>query len=350
VTTDVTDVQADMPHGVILDVGHGNAAVFFDGLQAIVIDAGSTDLVADTLERHGVSEIAALVVSHRHHDHTSELPSLLANPDLRVRKLFANADPTRAADSRFEKQLRGAFNDSRRRNGTEFHQANETIGHYMNTERLQVQVFSPDSDFTWRGVGSATSSGARLHPHALAVVLRVSLEAGRSVLFGSDLDGAGFQRLIDSEDVDLSADVLVYPHHGGRTDAGGANAEQAFAEALTQAVGPEAVVFSNGRERHFNPRREVVRGVRTAPAEHPVRILCTQLGTACSAVTFPTAGRLDASLGSHGAERDLSCSGSLRVALDRQEPLLPRGASHLSFVQNTVGEDALCVGQAIFAS
>ncbi len=345
----MADAQAEAPHGVILDVGHGNAAVFFDGPQAIVIDAGSTDLVADTLERHGVSEIAALVVSHRHHDHTSELPSLLTNPDLCVRKFFANADPTRTVDSRFEEQLRGAFNVSKRRNGTEFLQANETIGHHMNTKRLRVQVLNPDGDLTLKGVGSITTSGDSLHAHALAVVLRISLLGGRSVLFGSDLDSAGYRRLIDSDDVDLSADVLVYPHHGGLAGAGNAIAEQAFASALTEAVGPEAVVFSNGREKHSNPRREVVRGVRSAPVARTVRVVCTQLGMACSNVTFPADGRLDGSLGSHGAERGLSCSGSLRVALDPQEQLLPLGSRHLSFVVDTVGAGALCVGQAVFA-
>lgn len=343
----MADPTPDGPSGVILDVGHGNAAVFFDGVQAIVIDAGSSDLIADTLERHGVTEIAALVVSHRHHDHTSELPSLLANPGLCVRKLFVNADPTRPVHSRFEEHLIGAFNASKQRNGTEFHQANETLGHYMNTERLRVQVLSPDSDLTWKGVGAPTGGGGSVHPHALAVVLRVSLPGGRSVLLGSDLDKAGFSRLIDDDAVDLSADLLVYPHHGGITDGGNEKAEEAFATALTAAVGPAVVVFSNGREKHANPRREVARGVRAASTPQLVRIVCTQLAVACSAVTFSADGRLDESLASHGADRGLSCSGSLRVSMEGDDALLPLGARHLAFVLNSVGDTALCVSQTV---
>jgi competence protein ComEC len=342
----MTERPVDDPHGVILDVGHGNAAVFFDCPQAIVVDAGSTDLVADTLERHGVSEIAALVISHRHHDHTSELPSLLTNPDLRVRRVFANADPTRRVDSNFERQLRGAWNVSRKRNGTELHQANDTIGHYMSTDRLNVVVLSPDGSLTWRGVGSKDSDDRELHPHALAVVLRVSVTKGRSVLFGSDLDRDGFRRLI-ANDVDIGADLLVYPHHGGLVAKSTAAVEQVFAEQLTEAVRPQVVVFSNGRESHPNPRREVVRGVRSASLKPRPRVVCTQLALACSPVVFRGGDRLDTSLGSGGAEEGLSCSGSVRIALVGDRPILPLGSRHVSFVLEQVGSQALCVAEGL---
>jgi beta-lactamase superfamily II metal-dependent hydrolase len=323
------------PHGVILDVGHGSAAVFVDGSSAIVVDAGSSGLVADTLERHRVTEIAALIVSHRHHDHTSELPSLLVNPDIQVRRFFANADPSRRVDSRFEEQLRGAFNVSRRRNGTEFHQANVTLGSYMGVGRLSV-------DLTFVGVGAQSARGGRVHPHALAVVLRVASIDGRSVLLGADLDRAGFMRLIDNPEVDLRADVLVYPHHGGLTGAGSTDGEQDFARRLTEAVSPEVVMFSNGRGRFANPRPEVVRGVREAAPDAPVRVVCTQLCIACSSVTHETEGRLDVSLASSGAESHASCAGSVRVSLSSDHTLLPMGAQHVRFVIERVGNNALC--------
>jgi beta-lactamase superfamily II metal-dependent hydrolase len=338
----VTESVDDEPRGFILDVGHGNAAVFLDGPKAIVVDAGPSDAIADTLERNAISDVAALVVSHRHHDHTSELPSLLANQELRIEKLFLNADPTRASDSTFERQLRGAFNDSRRRSGTELQQANATVGHLMGTERLRVEVLSPGSDLALQGVGSGG-----LDAHALAVVLRVQADGGRSVLFGSDLSSAGFQQLIDDTETHLDADVLVYPHHGGLSGAGDEAAEEAFARALTEAVSPEVVVFSNGRNTHPNPRREVVRGVRHSEAPGAVRIICTQLGRECSATTFSSTDQLDGSLLSRGAAQGLSCSGSIRVALVGSGPVLPQGAAHLRFVVDSVGSGALCMAEIV---
>lgn len=128
------------PYGIILDVGHGNAAVFVDGDAAIVVDAGSGDLVADTLEREGIRQISALIISHRHHDHTSELPALLSSRDICVHRLFVNADPTRKPQGVFEQQLVAAFNDSLMRNQTELQQANVTLGHHMGTAHLDVNV------------------------------------------------------------------------------------------------------------------------------------------------------------------------------------------------------------------
>lgn len=328
------------PHAVVLDVGHGNATVFFDDQRAIVVDAGHGDMVIDTLERHGISLIESLVVSHRHHDHTSEIPALLSNRDLCVRKLFLNADPTRDPTSEFERMLRGALNDSKKRNKTEFHQANETLGRYIQTPRLRVEVLSPDSDMALTGVGAPTDTGGAVHPHALAVVLRVSVDGGRSMLLGADLDRAGFLRLLADPDVDLGADLLVYPHHGGHTAAGD---EQEFAAALTAAVDPEIVLFSNGRGGYKTPRSDVVRGVRSASGSRKVRVVCTQLHEDCSAATHPAAGRLDETLSSRGSTAGSSCSGSIRVTLSSDGHLLPLGSRHINFVVDTVGASAMCV-------
>src|SRR4051812_24375736 len=79
--TDSEKASDGLPEAIILDVGHGNAAVFLDAGQALVVDAGPGDLVAGTLVDHDALEIVGLVISHRHHDHTSELPSLLSNPE-----------------------------------------------------------------------------------------------------------------------------------------------------------------------------------------------------------------------------------------------------------------------------
>jgi beta-lactamase superfamily II metal-dependent hydrolase len=325
------------PHAVVLDVGHGNATVIIDDDRAIVVDAGHGDLVVDTLERHGISVIESLVVSHRHHDHTSEIPSLLANRDLCVRKLFVNADPTRNPSSAFERSLRAGFNDSKTRNKTELHQANETLGHYIQTQRLVVEVLTPNSDMTLTGVGATTPTGAEVNPHALAVVLRISVEGGRSMLLGADLDHAGFVRLMDDDAKELEADLLIYPHHGGLSAAGD---EEAFAAALTAAVAPEIVLFSNGRGGYQTPRREVVRGVRSNTKK--VRVVCTQLHESCSAASYPANGRLDDTLSSRGSTAGHSCAGSVRVSFAADAQLLPLGSRHMDFVVNTIGPSAMC--------
>ena len=331
-----------LPEAIILDVGHGNAAVFLDGRRALIVDAGPGDLVASTLADQHTSEIAALIISHRHHDHTSELPSLLANPDLSVRRLFINADPSRDPTTRFEHDLRAGFNDSLARNATELQQINETLGGYMSTDRLQVEVLAPSADLAFGGVGSPAASGGSVGAHAMAVVLRVSFPGGRSVLLCADQEFAGFRHLLDCGS-DLQADILVYPHHGGLT---GAQDEEAFARELTSAVKPRLVIFSHGRTRHRNPRVEIVRGVRSAGISPPVRVVCTQLSVHCSATALAADERLDDSVRSRGAASGHSCSGSLRLSLDDGAPLLAFGAEHLRFVLERVGS-GLCVTQDV---
>lgn len=338
---------ADEPKAVILDVGHGSAAVLIDEKEAIVVDAGSGDLVTETLERFEITEVRSLVISHRHHDHTSELPSLLSNPDLEIKQLFLNADPTRTPSTPFEEQLRAALNDSVRRSGTEFQQANVTLGARMSTARLTVEVLSPSVDLQLSGVDGETASGEVLHPHALAVVLRVSVENGRAVLLGADLDYTRFQELIDNDESDLSADVLVYPHHGGLSGAGSESAEEAFAGRVASAVAPDVVVFSNGRDRFRNPRREIVRGIRKATDAKPMRMVCTQLSKECCAEEIPADGRLDDFLASAGGATGKSCCGSMIIDLGGHEHLLPIGHKHLDFVLNTVGDQALCLGKSL---
>ena len=79
----------------------------------------------------------------------------------------------------------------------------------------------------------------------MAVVLRVTLPGGRSILLCADQEYAGFRSLLDAR-ADLRANILVYPHHGGLTGAGD---EEAFARELAEAVRPELVIFSHGRDR-----------------------------------------------------------------------------------------------------
>ena len=205
-----------------------------------------------------------------------------------------------------------------------------------------VTVLWPDVRHALAGVGSSTPDGGTLHPHAVAVVVRIAYSGGRSVLLGSDLERAGFEALINDGLTDFTSDVLIYPHHGGKSAAGTEAAEERFAEELTRAVNPEVVLFSNGRGRFGTPRREIVRGVRAARQSPTVRLVCTQLSEHCSATVIPNDGRLDTRFRSAGGAAGASCSGSVRIDLVGGGPVLPGGRKHMNFVVNGVGAEAMC--------
>ncbi|MEA2276317.1 MAG: competence protein ComEC [Solirubrobacteraceae bacterium] len=326
-----------MAEALILDVGHGNAAVFVDGDRALVVDAGSGGSIADTLADQGIQNLD-LVVSHQHYDHTSELPALLANPDLRIRKLFLNADPSRNAATRFERDLRASFRDSHARNSTELLTLNATLSPgQFELPTLRIDVLWPSSDMAFGGVGAGTPRGTVVHPHAMAGVLRVDQPDGRSVLLCADVNHTQLTELVKT--ADLHSTVLVYPHHGGLSGSGD---EEAFAHALTTAVGPDVVIFSHGRDTHMNPRTEVVRGVRASRTTPPVRVLCTQLSKNCSPGPIGVTDHLDPDLVHAGARAGASCCGSLRIRLSNDDILVSRGSEHLAFVLDHV-EGNVCL-------
>ena len=74
--------------------------------------------------------------------------------------------------------------------------------------------------------------------------------------------------------LDLTADAVVLPHHGG----GFGTPEER--QALLDATRPQYAVASNGRNRFDNPREDVVRIVRRQGA----RMVCTQFANQCGEV------------------------------------------------------------------
>jgi competence protein ComEC len=65
----------------------------------------------------------------------------------------------------------------------------------------------------------------------------------------------------------LTADILVFPHHGGHVSAAGnPGARQvenaAFTGDLLNRAGPKMVVFSIGRGVHATPRPEIIQQIR----------------------------------------------------------------------------------------
>ena len=128
---------------------------------------------------------------------------------------------------------------------------------------------------------------------------------------------------------DLSAPVLVFPHHGGNVGANSSVTENAdFAERLMNDVRAVDVVFSIGRTRYENPRPEIVRAVRDTNAN--VRIACTQLSSGCRDLSAgsPAESAFGHLLDIHAQGRAVHacCAGSLRITAD--SALVPNTTDH----------------------
>jgi competence protein ComEC len=257
----------DSPKLVVLDVGHGNCAVLVDGEEAAVIDCAPGSTLHETLEQLQIYEIQYVFLSHVDRDHCAGLTGLLLNGI--VRNVYLNPDPRR--DSKTWQALRIALKKASDSFGTKIHPRLSTAPPLnLRCGRVDIEVLSPSLDMTMSGVSGEDLQARELTANSMSAVLGLTHDGCRVALFPGDIDEVGLAHLLEAKEIE--AKILVFPHHGGKSKT---IAGDEFASQLCEAVKPELVLFSIGRERYNNPREEVVRGVKSAsPGSH---VLCTQL-------------------------------------------------------------------------
>jgi competence protein ComEC len=178
-------------------------------------------------------------------------------------------------------------------------------------------------------------SGETITSNAASVVLRVTLEDGLRVLLPGDMDDVTLEELV-ADGTDLSADVLVFPHHGS---LGTVSDERKFATTVCQVVKPGRVLFSVGRGSRARPTEEILRGV--FDADPAVSVACTQLSSGCLNTDADLASELTHlnGLPAAGRIRCRSCAGSISFAADGAQT--PDDARHQGYI-DTVAKTPMC--------
>src|SRR5205823_5095654 len=130
-------------------------------------------------------------------------------------------------------------------------------------------------------------------------------ESHRVAILPGDIDEIGLSNLADDHE-ELYADLLVFPHHGGKP--GHADSEQ-FAQVLCSLVKPKVVLFSFDRNKFNNPREDIIKGIKSAVPK--TYIVCTQLSKSC-AVQLPNSDLAHLSeLPSKSRKSSCSCGGTI---------------------------------------
>ncbi len=222
------------PDGVtihVLSVGSGAATLLTTPDRAALFDAGTMynfdagETVVQAARALGVRELDLLTLSHANFDHYSGAATVLKGlPTGRL--LFNPYFEASAAENPAVRQFLDLLPSelpprSRLRAGDRF-----MLG------EAAIEVLWPPGDLgeSWR-------------PNDRSLVLRIEGH-GRSVLILGDIERAALRSLLDSHSrgrIDLKADVLIAPHHGSVVPVDTA--------AFFEAVGPEVVIVSTGRER-----------------------------------------------------------------------------------------------------
>lgn len=317
---------------LVVDTGHGNAAVVVTPQGVGVIDAGTGPALLELLAEINCLDISWMLLSHADQDHIGGAVSLLADPRFTLRKLRVNPDSQKQSVTWDNL----AFEASSK-TGLDFQPTlTPGLGSEFDLGPTRIEVLAPSSYLATKGAGSRDSSHRRIDTNSLSAVIRVKGKA-TAVLLPGDLDRIGLDDAL-SRCVDLSAATLVWPHHGGQIRGG---AIDSFVEDLCGAVSPTQVLFSIGRTRFENPRRDVVAGVRRNLAPE-ARIACTQLSMHCArrVRSRPESPRHLAGLFALGLEASETCAGTIVIDLDSGQ-ISPEPSAHLAFITE-YAPDALC--------
>ena len=315
----------------ILDVGHGSSAVIEDTTHVAIVDGGRRDTLLRFLLERKITRIDKVIVSHADADHFGGILLLLSDKTFEVAEVFVNPD---SRDTGLWNAFLAVMIDSKRR-GTRFHlEITDINPGQIQLGETSLEIVSPTQELAYKTSTGHTSDGRSLSANSMSVVVRVSSSGSPRILLTGDLDQIGFDSIMASEG-DLSAEVLVYPHHGGRS---GSSDLHGFAEKITQAVDPNLVIFSIGRGLHRTPRPEVVAAV--VSASQMVHIACTQLSEHCaSELPEDNPGYLTAI--SEGVRRKSCCAGTISISLEGDGAHQPRPADHIEFVRR-FAPTALC--------
>ncbi len=271
----------ESPELIVLDVGHGNCALLRDQDGVILIDCPPGSVLPETLNHFGIKEISHVLISHADQDHIAGLTKLLLNRDLKINNIHLNSDWLRKTE--IWEDVLSALEASQYSGVNIEAQLTTSSTGRLDVGQVSVQVLAPSPVLALSGVSGKDLAGRKLRANSMSAVISLVYNTRKIAILAGDLDQIGLDNLL-KKSVNLQADILVFPHHGGRPGSGVSS--KAFAQQLCNLVQPKLVVFSIDRSLHSNPNDEIIEGVLSSVPE--AHIMCTQLSEKCS-VTLPSA-------------------------------------------------------------
>ncbi len=319
---------------VILDIGHGNCAVFTDSKGVVIIDAGPRSGLFEYLSEQQITKIDLVLISHADDDHIAGLIALLASNQVQIDCVRLNSDGKK--NSKVWDELAYELSLQSHTKKLDFQPAltiNDT-GRFDRNE-IKIEIVAPTSYLATKSVGSTDRKGRRIDTNSISAVIRLSQNGTPIALFPGDLDEVGLDNLIEHQG-NVSAPILVFPHHGGKA---GQNTNMVeFTRKACEVFEPETVIFSIGRGKHKTPQPEVVKTIRQCIPN--VKIICTQLSEHC-ATSLPKINPTHlVNVFSGGCEKHKCCAGTIIIDLD-SNVLFPLYSTHQSFIRENA-PTALC--------
>lgn len=295
---------------ILLDVGQGSSAIIRNGKKAVIIDAGVGATVQDVLKERGITEVEAILLSHSDTDHVAGVTALLLDEEIKIEKIFLNSDGTKGASW---EAFRVSLADANKRNAVSIIPTLTSASAPFALGDNVFEVIYPDAATILGGPGSTDTKGRALSSNSVSAVIRVLNNNKPIVLFTGDIDGAAIHNIVE-DNKDISAQILVYPHHGGKPK--GISISD-FSKILCERVRPNMIFFSNGRGYYGHPHLDVLQ--HSVKCESVAHIACSQITNNCMALLDDLPNEHFSSLPSKGHSEKCSCSGSISIAIQDED-------------------------------
>jgi len=320
------------PELIILDVGQGNCTLLRNTEGNILIDCPSGSTLMETLEELKIQQISHLLISHADKDHIGGVSTLLRSDDISVQCVHINSELQRQGI--VWDDLMSSLTYARKKRAVKIiPQLTTSTTDSLNTGEVEVKVLAPVPELAVKGgAGAADQYGNQLNSNSMSAVIGFYHKSHGVAIAAGDLDQIGLDNLLQ-EEINLKADILIFPHHGGRPGAGNNGIE--FTKKLCSLVQPKLVIFSNGRGHYDHPFKEIVDTViSTVPNVH---VLCTQLSRNCSPIALTHLPNHLDSLPAKGKSNNSSCGGTVVVKINGQNTTYtPQAINHKNFITTQV--------------
>jgi beta-lactamase superfamily II metal-dependent hydrolase len=313
---------------LILDVAHGNCALAQSNGSTIIVDAPVGGLLLNTLEDLGIDRVFAAFISHADKDHLSGILSLLTSDKIAVDKLYVNPDSQKK--TRAWRDFLAAVQVAEKKGSCIVKTSLSTTSPgIIQFGDAFVKVLAPSAALALSGVGSKDNKGRVVTSNSLSAVLKIYCAGQSPLLLAADLDQIGLDDALQYN-VDLKASTVVFPHHGG--SPGDIDTEK-FVDVFLKRSKPDLVIFSNGRGRHDNPRKEIVGPI----VKSGCLVACTQLSKRCSPVEKGSVNNYLEPIRAVGFADSASCAGSISLDLLKSASRTQNAAEgHLRFIKESV--------------
>lgn len=296
-------------------------------------------MLIEHLESIGIDTINQIIVTHSDADHIGGIAAIVQSEYIKVNTIYVNPDSTK--DTAKWQEFKIALQDAHENKGVKILAASTSCT--LSSIDLQIDILAPGVKWSLTAPGGKLPNGEKVTSNGMSVVVKITHEGHPVALLCGDMEGESLSDIL-SRGVDVRADILLYPHHGGYVSTGNTTKREsdldAFSVGLLSKVQPRLVMFSIGRGMHSTPRPIVIQRIREANSN--CAICCTQLSMHCCSDALPQGPSHLKNLPSKGRESDRCCAGSIEIEIagSRTFDLLDL-STHSLFV-DSFGDKPLC--------